>query len=212
MQYLNKAVDLNPNYDDAMTVPPADLPAQGRPGVPQRRGAEGGPGDGRPVDPEGHGRAQDERTEEGTEGWAAASRCNSRLLQASGKASRQMREAFLLCRRWTGRIRSGLRLAEGLQSECSRLQTGGTQWMRLGLWMDGPRGLSQMERVVNTFVAPTATFKDILRSTSWWLPFVLMVVSSTGSDGCDRTPGGLAAGGGEPGADEPEASRANWPA
>ena len=51
-----------------------------------------------------------------------------------------------------------------------------------GVGMDGPRGLSQMERVVNTFVAPTATFKDILRSTSWWLPFVLMAVSSTGSD------------------------------
>jgi hypothetical protein len=48
----------------------------------------------------------------------------------------------------------------------------------VGVVMDGPRGLSQMERVVNTFVAPTATFKDILRSTSWWLPFVLLVVSS----------------------------------
>jgi len=48
----------------------------------------------------------------------------------------------------------------------------------VGVGMDGPRGLSQMERVVNTFVAPTATFKDILRSTSWWLPFVLLVVSS----------------------------------
>ncbi len=48
-----------------------------------------------------------------------------------------------------------------------------------GVGMDGPRGLSQMERVVNTFVAPTATFKDILRSTSWWLPFVLMAVFST---------------------------------
>jgi hypothetical protein len=47
--------------------------------------------------------------------------------------------------------------------------------------MDGPRGLSQLERVVNTFVAPTATFKDILRSTSWWLPFVLLVVFSTAS-------------------------------
>jgi hypothetical protein len=43
---------------------------------------------------------------------------------------------------------------------------------------DGPSGLSEMERVVDTFVAPTATFKDILRSTSWWLPFVLLVVSS----------------------------------
>ena len=48
----------------------------------------------------------------------------------------------------------------------------------VGVGMDGPRGLSQMERVVNTFVAPTATFKDILRNTSWWLPFVLLVVSS----------------------------------
>ena len=44
--------------------------------------------------------------------------------------------------------------------------------------MDGASGLNQMERVVNTFVSPTATFKDILRSTSWWLPFVLLVVSS----------------------------------
>jgi hypothetical protein len=42
-------------------------------------------------------------------------------------------------------------------------------------------GLSQVARVVNTFVAPTATFRDILRSTSWWLPFVLMVVFSTGA-------------------------------
>jgi hypothetical protein len=48
----------------------------------------------------------------------------------------------------------------------------------VGVVADGPRGLSQMERVVNTFVAPTATFKDILRSSSWWLPFVLLVVSS----------------------------------
>ena len=45
---------------------------------------------------------------------------------------------------------------------------------------DGPRGLSQMERVVNTFVAPTATFKDILRSSSWWLPFVLMALATLG--------------------------------
>lgn len=35
-----------------------------------------------------------------------------------------------------------------------------------------------MERVVDTFVAPSATFKDILRNTTWWLPFVLMVVFS----------------------------------
>ena len=39
-------------------------------------------------------------------------------------------------------------------------------------------GLSQVERVVDTFVAPSKTFKDILRSTSWWLPFILLVLSS----------------------------------
>ena len=46
--------------------------------------------------------------------------------------------------------------------------------------VDGPRGLSQMERVVDTFIAPTAAFKDILRSTSWWLPFVLMALATFG--------------------------------
>jgi len=42
------------------------------------------------------------------------------------------------------------------------------------------RGLSQVERVVNTFVAPSATFHDILRSTSWWLPFVVLSLSAVG--------------------------------
>jgi Yip1 domain len=37
-------------------------------------------------------------------------------------------------------------------------------------------GLSQVERVVDTFIAPTKTFTDILRSTSWWLPFLLSVI------------------------------------
>lgn len=37
-------------------------------------------------------------------------------------------------------------------------------------------GLSEVERVVDTFVAPTKTFTDILRKASWWLPFVIMVV------------------------------------
>jgi len=41
----------------------------------------------------------------------------------------------------------------------------------------GP-GLSQVERVVDTFVAPTKTFTDILRNTSWWLPFLLLVLVS----------------------------------
>jgi len=42
------------------------------------------------------------------------------------------------------------------------------------------QGLSQVERVVDTFIAPTKTFTDILRSTSWWLPFLLAVVVSLG--------------------------------
>jgi hypothetical protein len=36
--------------------------------------------------------------------------------------------------------------------------------------------LSQVERVVDTFIAPSKTFTDILRSTSWWLPFVLYLL------------------------------------
>ncbi len=40
------------------------------------------------------------------------------------------------------------------------------------------RGLSQIERVVDTFVAPVKTFTDILRDASWWLPFVLGTVVS----------------------------------
>jgi hypothetical protein len=36
----------------------------------------------------------------------------------------------------------------------------------------GP-GLGQVERVVDTFVAPTKTFTDILRDSSWWLPYLL---------------------------------------
>jgi hypothetical protein len=45
-----------------------------------------------------------------------------------------------------------------------------------------PAGLSQVERVVDVFVAPSKTFTDILRSTSWWLPFVLMLVFSYASN------------------------------
>ena len=44
----------------------------------------------------------------------------------------------------------------------------------------GP-GLSQMERVVDTFIAPSKTFKDILRNTSWWLPFLLLVLVTLGT-------------------------------
>jgi hypothetical protein len=44
----------------------------------------------------------------------------------------------------------------------------------------GP-GLSQVERVVDTFIAPKKTFTDILRNTSWWLPFLLLVLLSLGN-------------------------------
>lgn len=39
-------------------------------------------------------------------------------------------------------------------------------------------GLSQAERVMDIFVAPSKTFVDILRSSSWWLPFLLAAVLS----------------------------------
>jgi hypothetical protein len=39
-------------------------------------------------------------------------------------------------------------------------------------------GLSQMQRVTNTFTAPSKTFADIkLGNRSWWLPFVLMLLT-----------------------------------
>ena len=41
--------------------------------------------------------------------------------------------------------------------------------------------LSQVERVVDTFVAPTKTFTDILRSTSWWLPFLMLLIVTVAS-------------------------------
>ncbi len=43
---------------------------------------------------------------------------------------------------------------------------------------DGNAGLSQIERVVDAYVAPTKTFLDIRRNASWWLPFVLGIIVS----------------------------------
>jgi hypothetical protein len=39
-------------------------------------------------------------------------------------------------------------------------------------------GLSQVERIVDAFVAPTKTFTDIRRNASWWLPFLLSILVS----------------------------------
>jgi hypothetical protein len=36
-----------------------------------------------------------------------------------------------------------------------------------------PVGLSEAQRLVNTFFAPTKTFEDIRRNASWWVPWLL---------------------------------------
>src|ERR1700691_6814519 len=36
--------------------------------------------------------------------------------------------------------------------------------------------LSEVERVIDTFIAPSKTFHDILRDASWWLPWLLGVL------------------------------------
>jgi hypothetical protein len=38
---------------------------------------------------------------------------------------------------------------------------------------EATKPLSQGERLVDTFIAPTKTFQDILRDSSWWLPWLL---------------------------------------
>jgi hypothetical protein len=38
--------------------------------------------------------------------------------------------------------------------------------------------LSQGERVIDTFVAPSKTFSDIRRSATWWVPWLLMAIAS----------------------------------
>ena len=40
--------------------------------------------------------------------------------------------------------------------------------------------LSQVERVIDTFIAPSKTFHDILRDSSWWLPWLLGVLVTLG--------------------------------
>src|ERR1700676_5563216 len=39
--------------------------------------------------------------------------------------------------------------------------------------------LSQGERIVNTFIAPSKPFTDLRRNASWWAPFLLMIVVSS---------------------------------
>src|SRR6476469_8204684 len=41
----------------------------------------------------------------------------------------------------------------------------------------GP-GLSEPQRLVNVFIAPSKTFEDLKRNPSWWVPFVISAVFS----------------------------------
>jgi hypothetical protein len=42
------------------------------------------------------------------------------------------------------------------------------------------QGLSEAERVIDTFIAPSKTFDDIGRNASWWVPFVIIAIVSLG--------------------------------
>jgi hypothetical protein len=42
-----------------------------------------------------------------------------------------------------------------------------------------PAPLSEAQRLVNTFVAPSKTFIDLRRSAAWWAPFLITVIFST---------------------------------
>lgn len=41
----------------------------------------------------------------------------------------------------------------------------------------GP-GLSEPQRLVNTFIAPKKTFEDLKRNASWWVPWLIMAIFS----------------------------------
>lgn len=55
------------------------------------------------------------------------------------------------------------------------------QAVAVGVRGEEAKGLSQVERVADTFAAPSKTFADILRSSSWWLPFLILLVISAAS-------------------------------
>jgi hypothetical protein len=70
------------------------------------------------------------------------------------------------------------RLADGTISPHPVKKQGDAMSSAASAPLPGQSPLSEVERVVDTFVAPRKTFTDIRRSASWWLPFVLMAVSS----------------------------------
>lgn len=42
----------------------------------------------------------------------------------------------------------------------------------------GQPSLSQAQRIINTYIAPSKTFQDIRRNASWWAPFILITICS----------------------------------
>jgi len=46
--------------------------------------------------------------------------------------------------------------------------------------LDSAKPLSEVERIVDTFVAPSKTFTDIRRNASWWAPWLLMAIFGLG--------------------------------
>jgi Yip1 domain len=38
--------------------------------------------------------------------------------------------------------------------------------------------VSQVQRIINTYIAPSKTFLDIRRNASWWAPFILITICS----------------------------------
>jgi hypothetical protein len=42
-----------------------------------------------------------------------------------------------------------------------------------------PTGLSEGQRIINTFVSPSRTFEDLRRNASWWVPWLLGSIMST---------------------------------
>ena len=37
--------------------------------------------------------------------------------------------------------------------------------------------LSETQRIVNTFIAPSRTFSDLRRNSRWWAPWIVLAIS-----------------------------------
>jgi hypothetical protein len=45
--------------------------------------------------------------------------------------------------------------------------------------VSGQPPLSEVQRLINVFVAPSKTFADLRRSAAWWGPFLVLIISSS---------------------------------